>query len=368
MTDSPPSTVTKPASLAAVKLTIKDVARSANVSASTVSNWLNGRFDQMRPETNERIRRAVEELGYAPNAVARQLKTGRTPIVGLIVASVSNPFWGTFAHRVERAAMQYGYQVLLCNSERDPERERRYVETLRASGIRGLIYGSSSLSFDHLQDLISTEGGMKVVAFDREKQIDDAVTLDSVGVDNRLGGLLATRHLLTLGHRRIAFVSGAIQTVSRRDRLAGYRWALTEAGIPLDPSLVWEGMSHDTGFGDVEAFELGRRSVHELFQGDHPPTALFAINDVFALGAFAGARDLRLRVPEDIAIVGFDDIPFAEISQPGLTTVRQPLQELMDLALGILVRRLDADEALPPEHVRRAPQLIVRESTAPPAA
>jgi DNA-binding LacI/PurR family transcriptional regulator len=315
----------------------------------------------MRPATSERIRQAIDELGYAPNQAARQLKTGHVAMLGLIVASVANPFWGAFAHSVEEAALAHGYQVLLCNGERDPEREQRYAETLWASGIRGLIFGSSSLSVDHLLSLAAK--GLHIVAFDRPVQHNDPLVIDSVGVDNVLGAKLALRHLVALGHRRSGFISGPLRTVSRLARLEGYRTALAEANLELDPSLIWEG-SLGNSFGDFEGAELGRAAARQLLQSPNPPTALFAINDMYALGAYAGIRDLGLRVPEDVSVVGFDNIVLAEIAQPPLTTVCQPIQTMMRTAVEILFRRLQDKDTSLPEHITITPELIVRASTA----
>ena len=182
-----------------------DVARVAEVSPSTVSNLLNGRTKRMRSQTQARIETAIKELGYMPNKAARQLKTGHARIVGLIVPSVSNPFYGSFARHVEKTALAYGYQVLLCNSERNPERERGYAEELWGYGVRGVIFGSSLMQFSHLDDLV--ERGLHLVAFDRLTQEQDRTIIDSIGVDNVFATRLATKHLLSLGHKRIAFLS-----------------------------------------------------------------------------------------------------------------------------------------------------------------
>lgn len=346
-------------------VTIEDVALLAQTSASTVSNVLNGRLDRMRPETRERIERAMEQLGYTPNQVARQLKTGQVPIIGLVVPSVANPFWGTFAQSVEEAARARGYQVLLGNSERDPTREARYAESLFAHGIRGVIFGSSPLSLDHVSGLV--DRGLSAVAFDREMRRSDARTrsvIDSISVDNALGGRIATEHLTGLGHRRIGFLSGPLRTASRLDRLAGYRAALVAAGIEPLPDLVWEG-SPPSGFGDVEGAEFGRLGARALLNVAEPPTALFAINDMYALGAYAGARDLGLRVPEDVSVVGFDDIFLAEVAQPPLTTVRQPLRDMLRSTVDFLIDRLEGRRSGPGEQTVIVPELVIRASTAP---
>ena len=342
------------------EVTIQDVARLAGVSPSTVSNLLNGRNERMRPETLERVQRAIAQLGYSPNRAARHLKTGRVQMIGIIVPSVANPFYGAFASHVERAALKAGYQILLGNSERDPEREQRYAEELWSYGIRGLIFGSSLLALTHLAAFV--EHGLSIVAFDRQAQPVDDLPIDSVTVDNVLAGRLATEHLLNLGHRRIGFVTGPVRTVNRQGRLEGYRKTLAEFGVAPDPDLIWE-KALDKGFGDTEGVELGRSGAQELLSKPNRPTALIAINDMYAFGAYAGARDLGLRVPNDISIVGIDDGVLAQVVDPPLTTVRQPLCEMTQAAVDIVISRIEGKDDRPPHHLVMKPELIVRQST-----
>ncbi len=342
------------------KLTIADVARLAKVSPSSVSNVLNDRSNRMRPVTKERIQHVIEKLGYTPNLAARQLKTGQAPIIGLIVPSVANPFYGIFARLIEKAALTGGYQVLLGNSERDPERERRYAEELWGYGVRGIIFGSSLTQFTHLESLIKK--GMHVVAFDRPTQQDDNVIIDSISVDNVQAIRLTTKHLLALGHKRIGFVSGPIRTVSRLDRLEGYRGSLQEANLEIDQQLVWQGAT--SNFGDTAAVELGRQGAHDLLSKPKHPTAIIAINDMYAFGVYAGARDLGLKVPDDVSVTGVDDITLTEVVEPPLTTVQQPLRDITRLAVGRLIDRLHDTCSHPPGHQTLPPKLIVRKSTA----
>ncbi len=342
-------------------VTIIEVARAADVSPSTVSNLLNGRDEKMRPTTKERILKAIDELGYKPNIAARQLKTGRTPIIALIVPSVANPFYGVFARHVEQAALSYGYQVLLGNCEREPEREKTYAETMWGYGVRGLIFGSSLEEMSHLTPLI--EQGLHVVAFDRPAQAVDRYAIDSVSIDNVQAGRLVTKHLTAFGHRRIGFVSGPIRAVSRIDRFNGYRSALAEVGIDLDNELVWQGVP-TVSYGDAEAVELGRRGAQELLSLTNPPTALFAINDMHAFGAYAGARDLGLRIPDDVSIVGIDDIALTDIVEPPLTTVHQPILDIARSAVERLIDRLKGSFIEPYDHQTISSHLIVRGSTA----
>jgi DNA-binding LacI/PurR family transcriptional regulator len=345
------------------EITIHDVARLARVSPSTVSNLLNGRQDRMRTGTMERVQQAIDRLSYTPSGLARQLKNGYAPIIGLVVPSVANPFWGAMARAVEETALAHEYRVLLGNSERDLERELAYAEDMFAHGIRGIIFGSSPLSLAYLGGLV--ERGLRIVAFDRHNQREDRFDIDSVGVDNVHAGQLATEHLLALGHRRIGFLSGPIRTVSRMDRLEGHRAALAEAAIKFDPRLVWEGAMSST-FGDIEGAQLGRVGAREILGIADRPTALLAINDMYALGACAGARDLGLRVPEDVSIVGCDDNALADIVSPPLTTIRQPLQDMTRFAVERLIGYLEKTSTESPSHLSLDPELIVRGSTTHP--
>ncbi len=347
------------------RATIHDVAKQAKVSTSTVSLVLNGKFDRMRPDTQERVLKAVADLGYATNQMARALKTGFVPTIGLVVPTVANPFWGEFARCVEHAAMAKNYQVLLCNAERVPEREQRYVESMLDRGIRGVILGSSPLSLKHLSRV--TKRGLQVVAFDRLAETAEGLKLDSVRVDNILGAKLAITHLLELGHRRIGFVSGSVSSASRRDRLEGYRATLQAAGITPSADLIWMENVSPTD-SEEEATEIGRVAALSLLNRPDRPTALFAINDMTAVGVYAGIRELGLRVPQDVSVVGFDDIHLCRAMNPPITTVHQPLEALMKSAVNLLIGRMEGKAHGEVENITMVPELMVRGSTAPLAA
>jgi DNA-binding LacI/PurR family transcriptional regulator len=334
--------------------TIKDVAQAAGVSPSTVSNLLNAREHLMQPETRRRVLEAMESLSYRPSRVAQQLRGAPNPTFGLIVPSVANPFWGSWAAHLETAFHALGRQVYLCNSERDPERERAYVEQLWADGVEHIVLSTSLPSLDHLRPAM--DAGVQIVAFDRERQETDPPELVNVSIDNEAGAWLATQHLVERGHRRIAFVSGAIRTVSRRRRLAGYRRALTENGIPLYDALV--PLSPD--FGDADSDPLARAAVRALLALDEPPTALVAVNDMFALSASAAIREAGLDAA-DVAVVGFDDIPIGALVSPALTTVRQPLREMAEAIAELTTAGPGADPA--GRSLVFPPTLIVRAST-----
>lgn len=342
---------------------ILDVATLAGVSPSTVSNVINGRTGKMRAETRQRVMDAIATLKFTPNSAARQLKSGHNATIGLIIPSAVNPFWGSVAHHVERAARKHGYRLLICNAERDPEVEKQYGETLLGSRVMGVILGSSPLSFEHLRDLVGR--GLRIAAFDQRARSDVNGVACSVSVDQELGGALATQHLIGFGHRRIGIVTGPVRTNSRIGRVQGVRLAHARAGVPFDEDLLWQG-GGVAGYGDMEGAELGRTGVRELLSRADPPTAVICGNDIYALGAYAGARDLGYRVPDDLSIVGFDDIALAELVHPPMTTIRQPVAAMADIVVDLLIRGVeDKGEPRDEDFVNVRPQLIVRGSTGP---
>lgn len=342
------------------KTTIADVARLANVSVSSVSNLLNDRSQRMRPATRKRIQDAIEQLGYTPSLAARQLKTGLSPFIGLIVPSVADPFFGSFARYVEEAASDRGYQVLLGNSDRSAEREKAYAEMLWGSGVRGIIFGSSLVKFDHLESLYRE--GMQFVSFYRSAQSGDQFSADTIGVDNIQATRLLTKHLLSLGHRRIGFISGPTDMICRLDRVTGYTTTLKEGGIDIDRQLIWEG-DHPSP-GKASAYlELGRQGAHYLLSLPDPPSAIIAINDMHAFGVYAGARDLGVTIPDDLSVAGIDDIVVTDISVPPLTTIKQPIHDIARLSVERIIDRLEGSQFQEVIHRILPSTLIVREST-----
>jgi DNA-binding LacI/PurR family transcriptional regulator len=347
------------------EVTIHQVAQLAGVSASTVSNLLNGRTERMQAATRTRIEDAIARLGYRPNRAARLLRTGRSQVIGLVVPSVGNPFWGALARELEAVALEHGYHVLLCNSGRDPERERRYVEELLADGVRGVVLCSSLPSLEHVAPL--TERGLTLVAFDRTARAGDPPWLVSVTVDNAVGAELATRHLLELGHREVAFVSGALRSVNRQERLRGFRAALADHGLDPDEAVIRPdptGNEFDD-FGDEDMAAIGRRAARELMASEEPPTGIVAVNDMCAIGVCRGIRDAGRSVPGDVSVVGFDDILLAELYEPPLTTVRQPLREMAAATFRELRTRLEQSNHTAGSATLMRPELVVRQSTSP---
>jgi DNA-binding LacI/PurR family transcriptional regulator len=315
--------------------------------------------------TAHRIQEAAKTLRYVPDGLARQLKRGHADMIGVIVPSVANPFWGEFVRAVEEAALRRNFGVLVGSSDRSLHRERAYMETMYQQGIRTMVFGSSPVSVDHLA--AAAERGLFIVAFDRRLYKGDSARIDCVSVDNIRGSAMAVKALVDLGHRRIGFISGPIKTASRKDRFAGYRSTLASAGIELNRSWVWEG-AKESAFGDPEGADLGRAGALALVTQPDPVTAIVAINDMYALGAYAGVRAAGLRVPDDVSIVGFDDIVFANLVEPALTTVRQPVRLMAEAAVDRLVVRLREGEQGAPLRMEFLPELVMRASAASPRA
>lgn len=338
--------------------TIQDVARRAEVSVSTVSNVLNGREARMRPETLERVRRAIAELAFRPNPSARHLKTGRLQMIGLLVPSIANPFYGTLARWVEAAALERGFGVLLCNTQRDAMREREYAEALMAQGVRGVIMGSALQAQEHLGPMVAR--GLAVVCFDRTAQSlqSPAPLMDYVSMDNARAAAMAVAHLVALGHQHIAYVSAEAQSMNRVARLQGATQACAEAGVTLHTHVSPRG----AGYAEGELAELGRAAALDLCRQASPCTGWIAMNDMVAIGVLAGLRDSGRRVPEDVSLVGIDDQFLGQYLSPSLTTVRQPMQAIAQAAVERVLARMQSSGESPHEQVF-LPELVVRESS-----
>jgi LacI family transcriptional regulator len=324
--------------------TIHDVARRARVSASTVSHVMNGtRF--VSEATRARVEDAIEALGFRPNALARSLRQGQSHTLGLILPDSANPYFAEIGRELETSAFEAGYSVVLCNTENEPEKERLYVNVLIRNQVDGILLVATGDLGDSVEALV--EDGFPLVTLDREASRPGC---DSVIADHFHGGQLATRHLLSLGHRRIACIAGPAGLSSSAQRLAGYRKAMQEAGERADDGLVRHGDFHP---------ESGWAATRQLLRGARPPSAIFASNDLMAMGALRAAHELGRSVPEDLAVVGYDDIELSRYTIPPLSTVAQPKREMAREALRLMTRRIEAGQ-LPARKRPLAVSLVVR--------
>ena len=323
-------------------VSIKDIAKEAGVSPSTVSRALSD-HPRISPETKERIRHLATEMGYSPSVVARSLVTKRTCTVGLAVAWVSDPFLAQLVRGAEDTAMQHGYTIFLSSFYDEPRREREVLAAFHERRVDGIIVKSSSLVVDN-RSLLANFGLPLVL-------INCPEHTYSVSTDNLHGGRLATEYLLDLGHSRIGYIAAEQGARTNLDRLEAYKTALEERGIGFDPDLVVCGDGYPQG---------GRRAMQKLLALPSPPTAVFCYNDLTAIGAAMAVREAGLQVPDDISLVGFDDIELASYFHPPLTTVRQPAYELgrqaMEMVLNLMAD--GCDEA----SVVLKGELVVRQS------
>jgi LacI family transcriptional regulator len=330
--------------------TIKDVAARAGVSIGAASNALSG----VRPvsvEMGERVRAAAAELGYSPNGVARSLRRQRTMTVGLVVPDNANPFFAETSWAIEQACAKAGLTLMLCNTGRDPERETAAIELLLEKRVDGVIVATSS-SPEALANVIAAGKPLVVIDYDAS-----GLAADAVLVDHRRGGELAAQHLIELGHRRIAVITGLPQRASA-SRVQGFRQALAEHGVDLPDDLIRESDTHAEG---------GRQAARELLEYDRSLTAIFAANDLVALGAIRASHDLGRPAPDRLSVIGYDDISLAAQVLPRLTTIRQPLNEIGRRAAEIVRHRIAGSKG-PAERWMLAVELMKRESTAPPPA
>ncbi len=337
---------------------IQDVAERAGVSISTISNVLNGRTAKMSAATRARVEAAIEALAFRPNRAARQLKTGHTPMLGLLVPSIANPAFGTLAREVEIAAQEVdGFRVLLGNTYRSQEQETRFFDDLLAHGVRGVIVCSSLVDQRHVGSAI--DKGLVVVSYDRRAIPGQPLAVDHVSLDNFRAGELATQHLIDRGHRRLAFATPSRRTVSRADKIEGFHAAARRARL-LRSSRLLEAPSHEA-YGDSELAEIGRALARLLAADPYRPTGIVAVNDMMAFGLMAGLRDCGVRVPEDVSVVGIDDLYLSSLVRPALTSVRAPLAAMARKMVERVIARL-ADPSTVVEEFRFAPQIVDRES------
>jgi LacI family transcriptional regulator len=336
-----------------VPVSIKEVAARAGVSVATVSNVLN-RPEIVARATRDRVNAAIKELGFIRNESARQLRAGRSRTIGLVVLDVANPFFTDLARGVEDEASKAGLAVILCNSDDQERKEKRYLELLEEHRVQGVLITPVAGAGSRLARL--QKRGTPVVLVDSRSPSRGQC---SVAVDDVLGGDLAVSHLLATGHERIAYIGGppAIRQVA--DRYEGARRALARAGLPPETMGVIDAGSLNVAAGQKAGAEIVALPARER------PTAVFCGNDLVALGFLQEMTRSRVRVPEDISIVGYDDIDFAAAAAVPLTSVRQPRQQLGRSAARMLIEESTADDSHQHQQVIFEPQLVVRQSTSP---
>jgi LacI family transcriptional regulator len=331
-------------------VTIIDVAREAGVSYSTVSRVINN-HTHVLPETRERVLNAMMRLGYVVNQQARSLRGGRSQVIGLLVHDIGNNYVGQLIRGIDAELAANQYDLMLYTTHRRKIKESAYVATITRGLADGLLLVLPTNAREYLETLHQQQYPHVLIDY---QHVDSPLT-STVQATNYRGAYDATRYLIELGHRRIGYIIGSPEMPCSLDRLAGYRAALADAGIPEDPNLIYQGDFFRTP---------GYAASQHFLSLDDPPTAIFAANDLAAFGVMDGILQRGLHVPEDISLIGFDDIWEAGHVHPGLTTVRQPLEEMGRTAARLLLERLNNPD-LPGERVEMPTELVIRESCAP---
>lgn len=328
---------------------MSDVARQAGVSLMTVSRVINQKGD-VNPETRRRVLQIINELNYHPSAIARSLATKETRTIGLVIPDVSNPFFADITRGIENLAYAQGYHVFLCNTAEDPQRELAVIQSLEEKRVDGLILCSSRLDEQLLIDLLARLPA--TVLINRRLHVGDDDPYQSVILDDERGGWLAIQHLLQRGHRRIGFLAGPAAAYSGLGRRKGYCAAMASAGIEPQPG--WITYCQPSVEGGYQATLC--------LLSEHPElTALFCYNDLAAVGALQACAERNRRVPDDLVVVGHDDIPLAALVSPTLTTCRVPRYELGVQAVEALIQRLrDCRDGC--QQITLQPELVIRQS------
>jgi LacI family transcriptional regulator len=330
------------------RATIRDVAKASSLSPAAVSRHLNG--DIVLPKASaSRIERAIRKLDYQPNRLARNLSLGKSSMIGLVLPDISNPFFATLACAVEDAAFDAGYTVLLCNTKNDRVRELAYLRLLDSRQLDGILFLTSFADDPALVEMLGKRENVVIVDEDVP-----GVKAGRVFCENERGGYLATKHLLDHGHRRIGFIGGPDTLLSTRERYAGFCAALNEAGLRVPKPWVRFG---------AYANEFGREVAEQFLSCQEPPTAIFASSDYTALGVLSAVDAMGKNVPEDLSLIGFDDMPMSEFLHPPLSTIRQPMREMGIESTKLLLQKISGEEVDSPL-IRLKVELIERKSVA----
>lgn len=332
-------------------ITIFDIAQASGVSYSTVSRVLNG-FEFVKADTRQRVLKVAEDLGYVANLQARSLAGGKSKIIGVLVPSLENGYISAIAQGIDEELTKAGYDLMLYTTHHKQGKEAQYAKTIASGLTDGLLLmvpliPSSQLESNYLTAL--RQKGFPYVLIDQTDAANQSTVVDS---NNRQGAYEAITYLIKLGHKRIGFITGNMEINAARERLEGYKTALKENNLAFEKSLVVKG-----DFTQRAGYEAAK----ELLQLQQPPTAIFSPNDLAAFGVMEAIREAGLRIPEDMSVIGFDDLPQASLTYPKLTTVRQPLQEMGKVAVKLLLEQIEQPSQAT-QHVTLETQLVKRDS------
>ena len=330
-----------------MSVTIKDIAKVANVSYATVSRALNNSHE-ISDKTKKRIKEIADEMGYMPNEIAKGLVTKSSSTIGLIIPDITNPFFSELAQGFEECANKYGFQVFLCNSNWDMEREMRYLSTLYGKRVDGMVITPATNKLDHLSENSFKNMPMVIAAY--KPSYTDC---NYVVIDDFKSAVIATEYLVKLGHKKIAFIGGREESNTNIERIRGYRETLKNHEIQYEVSYVKNGSyKQDSGY------ELTK----DLLLKNETPTAILAGNDIIALGVIQAIEEFGLKVPENISVIGFDDISYASLDKIQLTTVLQPKYKIGEMCFEILYQKIQNPNDK--THINKIlnPELVIRKT------
>ena len=327
--------------------TINDVAALAGVSVATVSRVINGNSN-VSPETLAKVTKAILELDYRPNLLGRDLRRTKSERALVLLPDISNPFYSEIVKGIEDVANRTGYSIMLCNTDSDVEREKKYIKMLKPRLADGAILMASEMSQEELTDLSTNVNMIQCCEY------KEGTPLSHVSIDNEKAAYKATKHLINLGHRKIAFIGANNQFMSSNLREKGFVEALSDAGIDINSKYL--------SYGDY-TYKSGFNNMTQLLSLQDRPTAVFCISDLMAIGAIRSAIEKGLRVPEDLAVCGFDNIHFSWMFTPSITTISQPMYDLGCTAMDALIQTIEGKSS-DIKHYFLEHDLIIRESTA----
>jgi LacI family transcriptional regulator len=334
-----------------MKLTIKDIARLAEVSTATVSMILNNKDGNISTATREKVLRIVKENNYIPNTMARSLVTRQTKTIGLVIPDIANPFFPELARGAEDKASEVGYSIIYCNTDDDLEKEEKYINMLAEKMVDGIVFTQSAKRTGEVSPI--DRGTIPVVLIDRD--MESSNVKGKVLVDNLEGAYKGVKHLIDKGCKKIAFITGALTSNTAKDRLAGYKKALEESGLQYNASYVRAGQYKT---------QWGLAAIKQMLDEGLSFDAVFCGNDLIAISVIKALKNNGYNIPADIAVVGFDDIYMASVVEPGLTTVKQPIYEMGYKAVELLIEVLEKPEkGIEQKKIILDTELIIRSST-----
>ncbi|RDW21480.1 LacI family transcriptional regulator [Oceanobacillus arenosus] len=324
---------------------ILEVAKMAGVSVATVSRVINNRKN-VSEKTRNKVEQAIRELHFEPNVLARNLRNSESRLLLVLIPSISNPFYTEIINGIEDTAIEQGYNILLCETDSNPEREAIYFNLIRNRLADGIIIMDPTINRENLIELARMHPVVQCSEF------DEAGNISYVTIDNELAAYQAVKHLIKLGQRKIALINSDERFLYARERRRGYEKALMEAGLPIETSWIY----HTGKLG----FEYGQQAMRSLLNVKNLPTAIFAVSDILAIGAMKEILSRGLRIPDDIAIIGFDKISFSNMTFPTLTTVAQPMYAMGSISAKMIINKIKGKKV---ESIILDHELIIRNST-----